>query len=685
MALHAFKLNSTATAVALVPPEYLRPEINSLRKLHDKAFSKWEPHINLLYPFVEKGETLRAAIVILRQHLVDHQTQRLTINLDRVDSFMHRKNSTVFLRPSVQSEEALCSLRASLVTSLGCGEKEGTHDGTFRPHMTIGQAGLTGSQLERLSDKVKSLAPVAWEGYSLVVLERQSSGEMKLVEELLFGDETVANMTPLLGHDGYKDCFSFTGTEWVQEESISTKMIWDEAKPIEMAVATYNLMAENENSASSFSSRLPLIVEAIKSAVEFSPASLRVLCLQEANEDILSLLLSSPFIQRTYPYSSQSPSSSFVSSRNLLTLSSAPFRHMKIDFDEHHKDMLDTCLGEYAVRVLNVHLTSGLSDESVAVKKRQMEKVTKLAITEHKRHVIVAGDFNLTTASSTLQSALRRRMISPVTAELVKEVIGADMWEDSYLVCNKDDLSDAENAEGEQGATFDRMSNSLAAKSEFAAIDDGAQRYDRVLYPKGANVHAKQVKRFGFPDQYGLCGSDHYGVCATLRIEAHDPNCTTLPSTSANDRTGRIEVVEDSRDLFPLVESFLPKQADQEQRKDALALLFKTLSSNGSQQDLLLAPLGSYLMDTYFADSDVDVLVIGTVNPKVFFEYASAQLQELAASANDGNDFKGVHFVNSLVSIIELTVMDIKFDLQYCESPGLLEKYLNPKIYFEIL
>lgn len=673
-----FKLNSNATAVALVPPEHLRPEINSLRKLHDKAFSKWDPHINLLYPFVEKGEKLRAAIAILRQHLFDHQTQRLNINLNRVDSFMHRKNSTVFLRPSVHSEEALCSLRASMVTSLGCGEKEGTHDGTFRPHMTIGQAGLTGSQIERLSDKVKSLAPIAWEGYSLVVLERQATGEMKLVDELLFGAETVANLAPLPVYDGYKDCFSFPGTGWLQGKAGSTKKIENETNLVEMAVATYNLMAENEDSASSFSNRLPFIVEAVRSAVESSPASLRVLCLQEANKDILPLLLSSPFIQQTFPYSSQSPTSSFVSSRNLLTLSSAPFRHMKVDFDEYHKDVLDICLVGYPVRVLNVHLTSGLRDESMEVKKRQMEKVTKLAMADDTRQVIVAGDFNLTTASSTIQSALRRRIISPATAQLATKVVDVDIWEDSYLMCKKDDLPDAEIAEDEQGATFDRASNPLAAKFESAEIDDGAQRYDRVLYLKGSNVYPKQVKRFGFPDKYGLCGSDHYGVCATLMVGESDPN-------GAEGRIGKIEVVDDAQDLFPLVEPFLPNQADQEQRKAALTLLLKTLSSLGRPQDLILAPLGSYLMDTYFADSDVDVLAIGTISPKVFFEHASAQLKELAARSNDGNDFKGVHFVNSLVSIIELIVLGVKFDLQYCESPGLLEKYLIPKIYLDIL
>jgi endonuclease/exonuclease/phosphatase family metal-dependent hydrolase/2'-5' RNA ligase len=668
-----FKLTSTATAVALVVPGHLQPDINSLRKLHDKAYRKWEPHINLLYPFVDPSQ-LPAAVSILRQHLLDHQHERLRIDLSQVDTFTHRRNATVFLKPSPDSEMSICQLRASMATSLGCDESEGTHDGTFRPHMTMGQASLAGLQLNRLSEKVEKLTGLAWQGGSVVVLKREPWGEMRAVEELPFGiDNDEKTNEDLSAWDGYKNCFSFAAASgWSQDMTNTMTLLDPRSRQVEMTVATYNLMADE--SAPSFVSRLPLIMDAIKSATESSYASLQVLCLQEVNDEMLPLLLAESYIQETYPYSSHSPSSLLLSHRNLVTLSSRPFKFAKVDFSEHHKCMLDIYLVDTPVRVVNVHLSSALTDESTTAKRRQMDMVTEftsLSKDSSQRDVIVTGDFNLTSSSSTIQTALSRRIISPATAELVRKVIDSDIWNDAFVVYNKCDMIDEEVSEGEQGATFDRSTNPLAATSE-PPIDRRPQRYDRVLFRKGGDVHVQQLERFGFPNDSGHCGSDHYGVCATLRI---GNSKSDMYPPSIEPQNSDLEIVRDTRDVRPLVEPYLPRSADQQLREDALETLHRTLSKNPGLQDLILAPLGSYLMDTYFADSDVDVLAIGAVPSKVFFDYASAQLQELAAYDNDANEFKGVHLVNSLVSIIELSVRGIKFDLQYCQAPELIERY----------
>src|SRR5882757_9121031 len=63
-----FKLSSTQTALALIVPSHLQPEINAIRKIHDKAYRKWEPHINILYPFVDTS-LLSSAITTLHAHL----------------------------------------------------------------------------------------------------------------------------------------------------------------------------------------------------------------------------------------------------------------------------------------------------------------------------------------------------------------------------------------------------------------------------------------------------------------------------------------------------------------------------------------------------------------------------------------------------------------------------------------
>jgi hypothetical protein len=150
---------------------------------------------------------------------------------------------------------------------------------------------------------------------------------------------------------------------------------------------------------------------------------------------------------------------------------------------------------------------------------------------------------------------------------------------------------------------------------------------------------------------------------------------TSVPKseTSVED----LEIMQDTMDLQRLLESFLPSTADRRQREEALKLLQQALTRDGDSNSLILAPLGSYCMDTYFPASDVDVLAIGSLIPSVFFDCATIQLRKLD-SDKDGSDngFKGVHLVNSLVSIIEVCVMDVKFDLQYCQAPELVKRYV---------
>jgi 2'-5' RNA ligase len=184
-----FQLTSNETAVALVVPAHLQPEINSLRRLHDKAYRRWNPHINILYPFVEPSR-LASAVTILRDCLQSHQTKKIAVNIYDVGIFKHRKNATVFLKPSVESEESIRRLRNIMVHALGCDERAGTHDGIFRPHITVGQAGLHGSSIEKLTEEVKKLAGIEWVGTTLAVLRREVSGEMRMVGEIAL-DETV--------------------------------------------------------------------------------------------------------------------------------------------------------------------------------------------------------------------------------------------------------------------------------------------------------------------------------------------------------------------------------------------------------------------------------------------------------------------------------------------------------------
>ena len=108
-----FKLASTQTALAILVPSSLQTEINALRKIHDKAYRKWEPHINILYPFFD-ASLLSSAISVLRTHLSTNPIAPFSVKIEDVGTFERRRNATVFLKPGEESDKRICALRKAL-------------------------------------------------------------------------------------------------------------------------------------------------------------------------------------------------------------------------------------------------------------------------------------------------------------------------------------------------------------------------------------------------------------------------------------------------------------------------------------------------------------------------------------------------------------------------------------------
>jgi 2'-5' RNA ligase/predicted nucleotidyltransferase len=672
-----FKLVSAATAIAIIASPEHHPEINKLRSVHDKAYHKWQPHINILYPFVQALQ-LDDAIVSLKSALLKANIARINIKIDEVGVFRHRKNATLFLKPDSESATQIGELRKCLVQALGRDESDGTHDGVFRPHLTIGQAGLQGDSVERLSDKIQKLVGIEWECSSLAVLKRKPTGEMELVDTLALGDRGSENsdlpLRTLTVQPGRNPCFSLAKNgDWDVWSKAGTAILSDSETRTEITVATYNLLTEPL--APPFTIRFPLILESITSAFRSGPG-LRVLCLQEVNDEILPLLLNNPQIQKLCPYSTHAPSSVLESKRNLVTLASEPFTSSTVDFAERHKSSLVIKFFNANITVANVHLTSALTDVSVAVKIRQMKTLTDFLKKDsgNSGPIFVAGDFNLTSSPKTIKTALARRIITPSTATSIKNVIDENTWEDAfikYLETDSGEEYDDSDCEhdyaGEDGITFDRLNNPLAALSK-GPVDDRPQRYDRVLWAKNeaVRVEVECVERFGFLNEKGECGSDHYGVCATMVLSRPTASPSNIPTRG---KTGDVLFIQDGMDVTSLLEPYLPTKEDRMQRMSAIDVLKETLGAH-----VILAPLGSYAMDTYFPDSDIDLLVIGAVPPQRFFETAQEQLKTLGGERSSEDGIKGLHFVNSLVPIIEVVVRGIKIDLQYCQAAELVSK-----------
>ncbi|KXJ95823.1 hypothetical protein Micbo1qcDRAFT_157904 [Microdochium bolleyi] len=296
-----------------------------------------------------------------------------------------------------------------------------------------------------------------------------------------------------------------------------------------------------------------------------------------------------------------------------------------------------------------------------------------------------------------------------------------------------DDLSD--DFEGEEGATFDPLRNNLAADIVGTGFNMRPQRYDRILV-KGQNCfHITGFNMFG--QELGLVGpdrpasddtvatihdetrpngstattdaksfgSDHWGIRCTLKISTAG---SALGGSDTNARITPVEVVEAQgslKDISALrsclaAQNVLPSAKDTELRERALQLLKEVVlqvdsasatssatetASTRGQPTFVLVPVGSYGLGVWTPSSDVDCLCIGPVSSKVFFSLAVQRLRKAEQQKryqierDDGVVTSAVRLVRRVNAhsgtMLELDVLGIKMDLQYCASAFIAETW----------
>eukprot|EP01098_Paradermamoeba_levis_P013821 TRINITY_DN639_c0_g1_i6.p1 TRINITY_DN639_c0_g1~~TRINITY_DN639_c0_g1_i6.p1 ORF type:complete len:501 (+),score=148.74 TRINITY_DN639_c0_g1_i6:82-1584(+) len=126
------------TAVILTPLEGTWGPIQSIRKVHDKAYERWMPHINMLFPFVPESD-----FNLAKEKIKDklQQLTPFTVTLNHISSFNHGNNSTFFVKPKDPQEvEKIRQLQSSLYTLFPhCSDLSTKSAAGFQPHLTLGQ------------------------------------------------------------------------------------------------------------------------------------------------------------------------------------------------------------------------------------------------------------------------------------------------------------------------------------------------------------------------------------------------------------------------------------------------------------------------------------------------------------------------------------------------------------------
>ncbi|KAL4448021.1 hypothetical protein ABPG75_005240 [Micractinium tetrahymenae] len=126
------------SAVCLIPPRAIWPRIQECRVFNDKSFTRWPPHVNLLYPFVEARHFPKAA-QLCREALAG--VQPFEVALRELDWFEHGPRScTLWVRPEA---EELAGVQAALASAFpqctDLSSDPGRGITAFTPHLSLGQ------------------------------------------------------------------------------------------------------------------------------------------------------------------------------------------------------------------------------------------------------------------------------------------------------------------------------------------------------------------------------------------------------------------------------------------------------------------------------------------------------------------------------------------------------------------
>ena len=120
------------TALTLVIPTEFHAAVNKIRSKYDRAFPRWMPHMNFIFPFVprEKFDDVKARLEVALANFPKFQ-----VKLNQLNKF-NQKQGNVTFHLATNDQHALDGLFNVVKTTLP--EIPIKHP-TFKAHLTLGQ------------------------------------------------------------------------------------------------------------------------------------------------------------------------------------------------------------------------------------------------------------------------------------------------------------------------------------------------------------------------------------------------------------------------------------------------------------------------------------------------------------------------------------------------------------------
>ncbi|KAF2797235.1 hypothetical protein K505DRAFT_298767 [Melanomma pulvis-pyrius CBS 109.77] len=738
---NSISITSYDTALCIIPPPNQCHDIDSLRSLYDKSYGKWPPHINILYPFVSPDSLPRVKEQIQSKLLETMSGANIQSNvqLDQAGYFSHRVNNTIFLRETNgESSSPFRILRSAVLNALG------QRTDAYSPHLTIGQSeDQADSSRDFLLSKAGLLPNLGFEIQSLAILVREripgqdkSANRMRLWatidlpgipssrtaslsefwlkmdtqevvdsdseddDEERASDDAIVSPFSRKVRPGTTYQFDPSQHKWISQKGI----VNEKCAPDTLAVSSYNVLVDSEFPPAR--DRDPLLVRTILS----QSAVADILVLEEVSDDFLSYFLANPDVRQIYPFTTHGPPNQsdiapLPSLRNVIIVSRWSFSWEFVPFHRRHKGAVVTVFDSIAkisasnsfpLVVAGVHLTCGLTDGSVAAKKVQLQNLKNHLTRNYSANPwVVAGDFNITTSTYTIETALKNKTISQQTSgtllsleTMMTEAGLLDAWSvarveatDHTTIGDSDDLF-----EGEDGSTFNPRENELAAATS-GTSNNRPQRYDRILVRPQELLRINHFNHFGVPQIINgtqVVPSDHSGIRSSMKVFSDSSTrlvdgLNILLQYPVVAKHGSLDLSNISALTSALsARHMFPTEGEIQGRREAFALLKQVILGSTDDGDtsmadipLVMVPVGSYAIGAWTSTSDIDCLCIGSISSKTFFKLARHRIFK----ALD----QGIRLVRKVDAntgtMFEISVGGVELDLQYCPAARIVERW----------
>lgn len=166
------------TALTLVIPSELHSGINKIRSKYDRAYPRWMPHMNFIFPFVprEQFNDVKERLEVAMSHF-----PKFDVQLNQLNKFNQKKGNVTFhLAPSNQQKlDELFNLIKTTLSEISIKHPE------FKAHMTLGQC--KSKEFDAVSNEVGlaiDLNNCKFTVDSICIIARSTDGPFDIVHKI---------------------------------------------------------------------------------------------------------------------------------------------------------------------------------------------------------------------------------------------------------------------------------------------------------------------------------------------------------------------------------------------------------------------------------------------------------------------------------------------------------------------